>query len=291
MESETSLTSTAGEGLYEILLHAARVSGEATKGAVGLLELELQAERRTPAVGVEVEFAYQDGRRVIDELAVRVQRDVEDNWDDAAMLRDGLRKFGGTDFTNIDVLSADGTDALDASVSFGSFLPVLAENIALPLGWQSADDLAFYSSLLADLGVSHHVSGGALRVSRKQLRTKMTVDQQVNAFVHARSRERTVSLYTCTLPAKQAVRFSESMAHDGKPRRVDVVLSRGLSGGRVCSSEDARQMQGFAERHLSVIFSGGVWSVRNVFGQGPARDREPVFGGRNRKTRLGRWRR
>jgi hypothetical protein len=291
MQTNATLTSGPNDGLHEVVLGAARASREASEGAVGIVELRARPNGHADRnVAIEAEFAHQGERRVIASLEVRVRmRKTASGVDRAALLRDVLVRFGGTALTNACVSLPSG-ESIDVTVSFGSKVPFWAENLLLPVSPGGERDARIATEILRSLGVHFDERDGNLIARRHQIRSRMTVDQQIAAYHAARSAGLEAALYTASLPCTHSVRFAES-GRDGPEGSLDIALSRGLTRSYVCTASDAEQMQTLIEGRLGISFRNTKFDITNTFGDSRAAEAAPsrglrYFAGKKRRPRL-----
>lgn len=273
VQSTGSIESGPSDGLYEVVLAAATQGAESESRAVG--RIELVTTSADSVVSVEAEFAHQDGRRVIGSLETRVICHLPPG-ERLALLRDALEQFGGTGLTNL-VVTGPERDGMDVTVSFGSRLPFLAENLLLPSNPSTVESSAFEKALTL-LGVSHTGSDGALRVPRRQLRKPLTLDQQLAAYGALRGADLSASLYSSRIPCTQAVRIFETGPPNDEAAQLDLTLSRGLSSSYVCTSRDAAEMQNLLSMHLGISFGARQFEFVHSYGRSSASTVRPRRG-------------
>lgn len=261
------------DGLYEVVLAAATQCAESEHRAVG--RIELVTTSADSVVSVEAEFAHQDGRRVIASLETRIVCHPP-SGERLALLRDALEHFGGTGLTNL-VVTGPERDGLDITVSFGSRLPFLAENVLLPSHAGTVEASAFEKALTL-LGVSHAGSEGAFHIPRRQLRKPLTLDQQLAAYGALRGADLPAALYCSRIPCTQSVRIAEIGSRDDDDAQLDLTLSRGLTSSYVCTSRDAVEMQRLLSGHLGVSFGGRRFEWVHSFGGSPGPRTRPRRG-------------
>lgn len=273
----TTITTAEDEGLYELVMRGLHAAAEAAGGVVGSLDIELDADGEmgsVVALAIEAEFALREGRQIIDSINVRVVAALPAQGDSRALALELAERFGGTAFTNLSGVPAHDGEGIDVTVSFASRLPVLARNLVLVDPAASDEDLRSYSLLLDRLGMSHRMSGRRLSTPRRQIRTSMTTARQVDTYEAARACGLDACLYTATLPAARSMRLWETPPRE-QAREVDIVLSRGLSGHHVCTSDEVREMQRFVESHFGFRFGGQAWQVVNHYGGASSAARPP----------------
>lgn len=290
MQTKSMLTSGPDDGLHEVVLGAARASKDASRGAVGIVELHALGDGQFDGeVTVEAEFAHQGERRVIASLELRVRaRSTPATSDREALLREVLPRFGGTAVTNACATLPSG-EGIDVTVSFGSKVPFWAENLLLPISPGGEPDMRVATEILERLGVRVEKSADGITVPRHQIRARMTVDQQVAAYRAARAAGLDAALYTATLPCTHSVRFAETGRDPDGP--LDLVLSRGLARSYVCTAEDAWEMQTLVQNRFGLSFRSTKFEITNTFGESRAAESHPtrglsVFAGKKRRPRL-----
>ncbi|HVU05196.1 MAG TPA: hypothetical protein VHE30_25785 [Polyangiaceae bacterium] len=275
MPNETTFQSGEKDGLHELVLGAAARLAE-RDGAVGLIALSADASTdRGPELRVEAEFAYRDGKRVLGGLEVRTKLAAEafarSGVTRSAWLRDTLPAFGGTRVVNL-WLGKAGTELLDVTVSFGSKIPFLADNVVLEEDPPSEDEAKRRETVLRALGVRVHREGRALSVPRRELRAPETLASELDAYEAARDAGYEAALYSAAVPCTQALRFAESDTNGGA---VDIVLSRGLTPSYTCTSADAKAMEK-ALSPLGVRFADRSWALEHSLGSDqPEREPKP----------------
>lgn len=295
MES-ISIESTADDGLFGIVNRAqTAVAGEDKQGPVGVLEIDLEPDGQEGTdVQIEAAYAHKGARRVLQRLDVHVRARL-DQVEADKLLGDAIADFGGQKFTNI-CLSLPGTtesrgssaeagriqvpgngvsEALDLTVYFPSRVPFYAKNLALLSDELAPGVLDDLSAVLAALGVKSHRHGAALVVATRQLRGRVTRDQQLAAYREASARKLGVSLYAATLPTTQSMRVAESSARleDGSLLGfVDCQLSHGLTPDTMTTPGDTARMQKILKRHFGLELGKRHWQVQNLHGE-PGQDR------------------
>jgi hypothetical protein len=270
--------------LYALLLQAARACSEATQGAVGVLDVELSPKTTDSLLGlwIEAEFAYQDGRRVIDGLDVRVRAPNQSRSDVERILAAGLRRFGGSAFTNL-CAGPSGKGGLDITVSFSSRLPLWSERLLLLPERPEAEEARRYASILELLGINRPRFDKSPPISRHAFMRRITLETQAGLYTMARDQGMDASIYCATIPTSQAFRMAES--RDLGDGVVDVVMSRGLSATRVCTSADAGEMSAFLAEYFGFSASEHEYRACNHIAEAK-RPVDPIFKGHQRK-RLG----
>lgn len=258
----------AEDGLHALLFAAARTCAAESSGAVGLLALSCAARGDEPELSVEAEFAHREGRRVLGaiEARARVAR-LPASFDREALLGDALSHFGGTRVTSLCV-TRGAEELFDVTVSFGSRVPFLAENLLLAAAASSAGDLAERARLLAELGVRTRARGHVLVAPRRQWRRPMSLAMQVRAFVAARAARADAAIYASTLPCTQSTLVAERDTR-GASTALDVVLSRGLTPSYASTAADATEMQTLLEARLGARFVAREWVLTHTFGEAP----------------------
>jgi hypothetical protein len=282
MQVERTLRAEPGNDLFALLLQAARDCSAPTQGAIGVLEIEWLSSGSGPvlAFGLEAEFAYRDGRRVVEGLDVRVRARTSSRSDVVTVLQRGLPSFGGCAFTNL-CMSPPGADGMDVTISFPR-MPFWSNRLLLFAGTTEPGELACYGAVLSALGVSHRILGSGPAARRHALVRPLAPEAQIEAYEAARGRGFDASLYASTLPVTQSFRVEESAAlGDGV---LDVVMSRGLSATRDCTSEDARQMSAFLAEHFHFQVGEREYRATNLIAEAK-RPAEPIFKGHQRKAR------
>ena len=102
------------------------------------------------------------------------------------LLRATLTRFGGKGVTNLWVGRGE-SELADVTVSFGARVPFWAETVALFADTMSREDIGRLTEIIGQLGVPVHESGNALVAPKRQLRARMTVDDQIAAYAAARA--------------------------------------------------------------------------------------------------------
>jgi hypothetical protein len=291
MQTTATVTSGPSDGLNEIVWGAARASKDASDGIIGIVELhaplggDLDGE-----LGIEAEFAHQGERRVIASLEVRCRTSgAPAALDRDALLRKSLERFGGTAVTNVSA-TLPSSEGLDVTVSFGSKIPFWAENLLLPVKPGGEPDARIVSEILEHLGVGFVQREDGFVARRRELRSRVTVEQQMAAYRAGRRAGLDVAIYAATLPCSHSVRFAES-GPDSPKASLDLVLSRGLTRAYVCTAADAQQMQSILVDSLGVSFRNREFELTNTFGDGRASDVQSTrglrwFAGKKRMPRL-----
>jgi len=276
VQSSAPLESGPDDGLHAVILAAAATCEKRDGGALGRIELEAAVganeDLREPHLSVDIDFAYQGERRVMAALEVRViTRQGSTRTDE--LFRSVLQSFGGTGLTNL-VADRGTSEGFDVTVSFGSKIPFLSDNLLLP--WDGADprDVEAFSRALTALGIRHRISNNELRVPRRQLGGRVTADAQLAAYRLLREAGLDAALYASRIPCTQAARI-EASGPDDATAVLDIALSRGLTSGYVCTARDADEMQALLSRHLGIHFSSRSFIVTHSFGGGPAGDGGP----------------
>jgi hypothetical protein len=284
VQTTSTLRSQENDGLYEVVFAAARAAGEAAGGAVGILDLSARVASGV-SLQIEADFAYDDGRRVLSSLETRTRAEPPaGTLDRTRLLADALAAFGGTALTNLSAnvpspAPTSSIDGLDVTVSFGSRLPMLAENLLLPIGDGSAPgDVRAFADVLDQLGVAHGGNGARpLTARRRQLRGSMTRERQIAAYRAARANGLDAALYAAAIPCTQSMRFAETGA-DGTPRTLDLVLSRGLTTSYTCTERDARDMERLLGAHFGIRFGATEFTLTHTFGDGRTVEEAPRRG-------------
>jgi hypothetical protein len=291
MHTNATLTSGPNDGLHEIVWGAARASKDASDGVVGIVELRSEAGEATGGeLGIEAEFAHHGERRVIASLEVRIRaRHTPPSLDRTALLRKALERFGGTAVTNV-CATLPSSESIDVTVSFGSKVPFWAENLLLPLTPGGEPDTVIVRDILGQLGTRFDQRADGFFAPRHELRSRVTVDQQVSAYRVARKAGLEAAIYTATLPCTHSIRFAEE-GPDSPDASLDLVLSRGLTRAYVCTAADAQQMQTLLVDGLGVSFRNKEFEITNTFGESRASDTQSTrglrwFAGKKRMPRL-----
>lgn len=291
MQTNATLTSGPNDGLHEIVWGANRASKQASDGVVGIVELRARAgEAIEGELGIEAEFAYAGERHVIASLEVRIRaRHTPPSLDRAALLRKALERFGGTAVTNV-CATLPSSESIDVTVSFGSKVPFLAENLLLPLSAGGEPDAAVVRDILGQLGIRFDQRADGFFAPRHELRGRMTIERQLGAYRAARKAGLEAAIYTATLPCTHSFRFAES-GPDSPEASLDLVLSRGLTRAYVCTAADAQQMQSLLVDGLGVSFRNKEFEITNTFGESRASDAQTTrglrwFAGKKRMPRL-----
>jgi hypothetical protein len=270
--AQATFQSGSGDGIHEVVLGAAQAIMGSDPDTPGLLQMQPVAQSLGSPLwlGLEATFAEGVGGRVIAKLDVHVRKEVADM--PAGLVREGIAELGGGRFTNIcfgPAASADvpseiaREDVLDVTVSFPTWVPVLAANQALFGDALQAVDRELCRAVLDTLGVSFGTSSGELRVRGWQLRVPMKPEAQLAAFQAAAKTDRRTSIYSAVLPPSTSVRIERGVAHSEGTRKpyVDVCLSRGLAPTRATTATEMRVMQEILGRHLGVDFGGREYKV------------------------------
>jgi hypothetical protein len=266
--AQSTFRSAPGDGIYEVVLGAADAIMGADLDSPGLLHIEPVDQSIGSAhwVGIEATFAEGVGGRVIAQLDVRVRQQVEEV--PLALVRHGLAEFGSVRFTNVCVgplpsAGATGEDILDITVSFPSWMPMLASNQALFAGSLDATEREVCRALLRALGVRFREAGTEFRVPPWQLRSPVRPDAQLAAFETAGNGERRVSIYSAILPPASSVRVERGVTLVEAVRKpyVDVCLSRGLAPSEATTAAETRVMQELLRGHLGVDFGDRDYQV------------------------------
>lgn len=291
MQTTSTVTSGPSDGLNEIVWGAARASKDASDGIIGIVELHAPLGGGLDGeLGIEAEFAHQGERRVIASLEVRCRTSgAPAALDRNALLRKALERFGGTAVTNISA-TLPSSEGLDITVSFGSKIPFWAENLLLPIHPGGEPDARVVSEILGHLGVGFVQREDGFVARRRELRSRVTTEQQMAAYKAARKAGLDVAIYAATLPCSHSVRFAES-GPDSPKASLDLVLSRGLTRAYVCTAADAQQMQSLLVDSLGVSFRNREFELTNTFGDGRASDVQSTrglrwFAGKKRMPRL-----
>lgn len=277
------LRSPVDVGLLGLVTHAARKAAGDEGTPVGLLELELDrgavvgAER----VAVEAAFAHSAGRRVVERLGVRIHVGRA-SAPDRELITEVLRDFGGTAFTNVclshpredperaaspyrvaDAGNGLGeVEVIDLTVCFPSRFPWLARNDMLSPDAGSASDRRARLALFDALGVAHH--GDA--VSHRQLRSRMTVEQQTDALMVSAAGGLRAAIYAATLPPQHSARIESA------PGELDCCLIRGLytfGAERSSTAIDAVALEDLLRRRFDFDFADKPWQLLNVHADRP----------------------
>jgi hypothetical protein len=280
------------DGIYEVVLGAADAIMGADLDTPGLLHIEPvdQSTGSVLWVGIEATFAEGVGGRVIAQLDVRVRQQVEEV--PLALARDGLVELGSARFTNVCVgpspsPGANGEDILDITVSFPTWMPILASNQALCGDSLDATDREVSRAVLRALGVWFRETGTELRVRPWQLRSPMRPDAQLAAFEIAGKGERRASIYSAILPPSSAVRVERGVTLVEEVRKpyVDVCLSRGLAPSEATTAAETRVMQELLRRHLGVDFGDRNYQVSSRRWSMPPPGPKPEAGSRMPRAR------
>jgi hypothetical protein len=285
--SQSTFQSASGDGIHEVVLGAAGAIMGADLDSPGLLQIQPveQSGGSSLWLGIEAAFAEGVGERVISKLDVRVRQQVEEV--PLGLVRDGLAELGGARFTNVCVGpppspddQASREDVLDVTVTFPSWVPVLASNQALVGDSLDAADRELCRAVLRALGVWFAEAGGKLRVRPWQLRGPMQPSAQLAAFQVAASGERRASIYSAILPPSSSVRVERgvTLVQGARKPYVDVCLSRGLASTEATTAAEARVMQELFRRHLGVDFGGRDYRVSSCRWSVPPPDPKPKVG-------------
>jgi hypothetical protein len=291
MQTNATLTSGATDGLHEILWGAVKASKDSSDGVVGIVELRAPLGKGIDGeLDIEAEFAHRGERRVIASLEVRCRAErVPAALDRGALLRKALERFGGTEVTNV-CTTLPSSEGLDVTVSFGSRVPFWAENLLLPISPGGEPDAQVVRDVLGHLGVGFEERADGFFARRRELRGRVTVENQVTAYRAARKVGLDAAIYAAKLPCTHSVRFAES-GPDSPKASLDLVLSRGLTREYVCTAVDAQQMQSLLVDSLGVSFRNREFEITNTFGDGRASDVQSSrglrwFAGKKRMPRL-----
>jgi hypothetical protein len=291
MQTNATLTSGPSDGLYEILLAAARASKDASDGVVGIVELRAPANGDVHGeIDIEAEFAHRGERRVIASLEVRVRAQrLPAALDRQALLQKALERFGGTAMTNVSATFPSG-EGLDVTVSFGSKFPFLSENLLLPVAPAGEPEVTYTREALSALGVRFDERSEGFFAPRHSLRSRVTLKDQIAAYRALRKVGLETALYTATLPCTHSVRFAEA-GPDTSDASLDLVLSRGLTRAYTCTNADAQQMQTLLVDSLGMSFRNVEYELTNTFGDARAAEAQTTrglrwFAGKKRMPRL-----
>jgi hypothetical protein len=291
MQTNATLTSGSNDGLHEVVWGAVKASKDASDGVVGIVELRAPLGKGIDGeLGIEAEFAHRGERRIIASLEVRCRAThVPSALDRDALLRKALERFGGTAVTNV-CTTLPSSEGLDVTVSFGSKLPFWAENLLLPVNPGGEADAQIVRDILGHLGVGFVQRAEGFFARRRELRGRLTVENQVAAYRAARKAGLDAAIYAAKLPCTHSVRFAES-GPDSPKASLDLVLSRGLTREYVCTASDAQQMQSLLVDTLGVSFRNKEFDVTNTFGDGRASEVQSSrglrwFEGKKRMPRL-----
>jgi len=149
---------------------------------------------------------------------------------------------------------AMGEDILDITVSFPSWMPILASNQALCGDSLDVTEREVSRAVLRVLGVRFREAGSELRVPPWQLRSPMRPEAQLAAFEMAGNGERRASIYSAVLPPSSSLRVEcgVTLVEEVRQPYVDVCLSRGLAPSEAATAAEVRVMQQLLRRHLGV---------------------------------------
>jgi hypothetical protein len=261
--------SRSDDGLYQVVQGAATAVMGQDLDCPGVLEIQPQAQHDRSLRWLRIEATFAEGmsERLIAQLDVRARHHASEL--PSGLLRDGLARFGGQAFTNLcigrEAPTSDGPggDVLDLTVSFPSRFPFLADNLSLAGEPLSAGDRDLCRSVLVALGVRFREAQRGWRVPRWQLRRRLDLGSQLNAFEVAAKSQRRISMYSTGLPPSHSVRLERGFIRwEGAVRSyVDVCLSRGLTALHATTVQEAQSMQGLLAGHLGVEFGGRDFQV------------------------------
>lgn len=296
--SDWTFRTDPSEGLHQIVLKAAKLTQGERMEASGILEIVPVQQDPSCVLAIEAEVADDGLRRAISKLEVRVLHLTQST--PRALLERALRSFGGLEFTSLafaepgahltdeetpatGLHAATEEDAIDLTVQVPSkHFPFFAKNMTLSLPRLTTKERDVGALALGKLGVSHRKAAESLRVAPFQLRRKMTLEAQASAFLALAEAGMRVSIYAAALPPVQSIRVAEQPAQPGTPaanpttRRLEIDLSRGLSGGEITTSEEAFQMEQFLKEELGIAFGDREWRLRGNHWEMPPEKRPVV---------------
>ncbi|MFC1641104.1 hypothetical protein ACFL5O_00230 [Myxococcota bacterium] len=263
--------STPEDGLHEVVLGAAQAVMGQDLDSPGLLWIEPEGQSRRSSwwLGLEVTFAEAAATRTIAQLDVRVRKAVDEL--PADLVSEALAAFGGVAFTNLCVgprpqsAGPGSGDVLDVTVSFPSPFPFYASNTSLLASPLSGEDRATCRGVLRALGVAFTESSRGLAIRRWQLRGRMELALQLQAFQAAMRDRRRACIYAAVLPPCRSVRIEYGLQRVDQEERVqvDLCLSQGLTSTLPATFADTSAMQELLERHLGMSLGGRTYRVNS----------------------------
>lgn len=271
-KQELKLELGADAGLVALVARAASASAEAGS-AVGVLDIARVREPGDARPELRIEATLDPGvRLVMQRLDVRLRLEQAEPAS-PELIREALESFGGTAYTNI-VLTAvdDSKELIDLSVSFASWLPYYARNIALQGAAPSQGEIDICASVADRLGVAHRRSARGLEVPERQLRKPVGVGDQVAAIQAALELGARAQLYSATLPPRRSLFIDQRpvrAAHGAPSHSIDLCISRGMAQGQLSTSADAADIEAFVLRRFGLAFGGASYVVTNAHGDRP----------------------
>jgi hypothetical protein len=271
-KQELELDLGADAGLVALVARAASASAGAGS-AVGVLDIARVREPGDARPELRIEATLDPGvRLVMQRLDVHLRLEQSEPAS-PELLHEALQSFGGTAYTNV-VLTAgdDSKELIDLSVSFASWLPYYARNIALQAAALSPGELELCASVADRLGVSHRRSERGLEVPQRQLRNPVGVADQIAAIRTALELGARAQLYSATLPPRRALFIDQlptAAAHGEPSHSIDLCISRGMAQGQLSTSADAADIEAFVLRRFGLAFGGAKYVVKNAHGDRP----------------------
>jgi NAD(P)-dependent dehydrogenase (short-subunit alcohol dehydrogenase family) len=265
---ELDLETGPDEGLHQVILRADRKALDAGE-AVAVIRVSSEAAEAGQAVEAEAVFGQQGARRVIAQLDLRgrFEKDVDEV---ESVARDALGEFGGVDLTSVSlgrIREPGRAELVDLTIAFAASVPLFATNTALLGDVESDQDAALCAKLLDALGVRYRRDGRAIRVSRRQIRSRPTLAAQLEAL-KVMNEAGSATIYTAPIPALHSL--SLSLLRNDRKVAIDLWLSRGLSRRDAVTSDGCKAMQTLIERHSGALFSGRRWRVELLLEEPPA---------------------
>ena len=279
--AQHTIRTEAADGLNLLVSRGTAAVREADRSAIGVLAFELDAEARGPLAGVLVEAEFSERSAGLQRLDVRIAGPISQPYRDVAQA--ALSRSGGTAYTNVIARTKDSRELFDLTVSFPrARFAFFAENLLLA-GEQSSQVRLALERTLAALAVRHNFRGGALHVSRRQLRKPISVAAQIACSEALFEQGLIAELYAATLPATRSAR----LISDGGGE-IDLVLSRGLASQTAISAGDYVELQNFLREFFSFDVGDKTWLVTNTHGSSE-RDRLGVIPARPKTTWSVNW--
>jgi len=266
-QTRIRVDSGIGEDWGVLVRHAALAVASATgQNALGAFELEL--DDAPLKLTLSAVLSQRGGRSSIDTLTLRARR--TDGLTGLGIASAALEQFGSTDYTSVSAWPWDAgrrAEPFEATVYFASRFPFLASNVVLPPSVALLEHIDAFCDILGRLGVRYRRDGSTIRAKGRQLRFPMRSWAQLLAYEAALDHGLGAALYAAALPVTQSMRVEQGVDFRSDSVYVDCALSRGLSGGRGCTTADAAQLQLFALRHLGLDAARHRWLVRAAGGR------------------------
>jgi hypothetical protein len=266
-QTRVRVDSGFGEDWGVLVRHAALAVASATgQNALGAFELDL--DDAPVKLTLSAVLSQRNGRSSIDTLTMRAR--CTDGLTGLAIADAALEQFGGTDYTSVSAWASDSgrrAEPFEATVYFASRFPFLATNVVLPPSIALLEHVDAFCEILGDLGVRYRRDRSTFAAKGRQLRLPMRPVAQLAAYEAALDHGLGAALYTAALPVTQSMRIEQGVDFRSNAVYVDCALSRGLSGGRGCTTADAAQLQVFAMRYLGIDAAPHRWLVRAAGGR------------------------